>query len=525
MLADRVTLCPAAWLHGFVGEGGLREPDVLPGGGTSWDRWGVQVPHGRFRRARRPLLAAVLSCLLPGAGQLYLGRRRRGWTMLAITAGCVAMAVGLLSEPAAVSRMLVEPGALLGLLLADVGLLVFRAVAVVDAYLLATRRRLLAPPGRVRRSAAVGLVAILALTAAPHAAAAFYDLKAYDLLTAVFSGSDFGWKASGRGAGEASQPVTAIPGRVTVLLLGGDAGPDRQGLRTDTMIVASFELKTGKASLFGLPRNLVRVPLPAGPAADFFDCRCFPRPLNELYAFAERERPDLFPHSRRPGVLAVAGAAESLLGLPIDHYALVDLKGFVDVVDALGGVTVEVPKPVRVEVDRLGTGGSQPAFQLQPGRRHLNGFTALAYVRSRKTTSDYDRMQRQRCLLSSLASQTDPAEMLRAFPRLVNVVKRSIATDIPASHLPALLEAAGGHRAQVSTVGFTPPRYATGWSAGYPIPDVRRIQRTVRGMLRLPGATAGKSGDGATASGTGGQTATTRAKASAQRAESCRTAG
>src|SRR5215211_4682896 len=142
MPADRVTLCPAAWLHGFVGEGGLREPDVLPGGGTSWDRWGVQVPHGRFRRARRPLLAAVLSCLLPGAGQLYLGRRRRGWTMLAITAGCVAMAVGLL---------------------------VFRAVAVVDAYLLATRRRLLAPPGRVRRSAAVGLVAILALTAAPHA--------------------------------------------------------------------------------------------------------------------------------------------------------------------------------------------------------------------------------------------------------------------------------------------------------------------------------------------------------------------
>jgi LCP family protein required for cell wall assembly len=508
-----------------VGEGGLREPDVLPGGGTTrWDRWGVEVPRGRLRRARRPLLAALLSCLLPGAGQLYLGRRRRGLAMLAITIGCLAIGVGLLSEPTAISRMVVEPDALLALLVADIGLMVFRAVSVVDAYLLATRRDLLAPPARVRRSAAAGLAGILALTAAPHAAAAFYDLQAYDLLTTVFAGDDPGWRGSGRGGGGASKLVTAIPGRVTVLLLGGDAGPDRQGLRTDTMIVASFEVSTGRASLFGLPRNLVQAPLPDGPAADFFGCRCFPRPLNELYAFAELERPDLFPTGERPGVLALAGTAEAMLGLPIDHYALVDLKGFVDVVDALGGVTVEVTKPVRVEVDRLGTNGSQPAFELQPGRRHLNGFTALAYVRSRKTTSDYDRMQRQRCLLGSLARQTDPTEVLRAFPRLAGVVKRSIVTDIPASRLPGLLEAAGGRRARVSSVGFTPPTYAAGWSGGYPIPDVPRIQRTVRRMLRLPGATAGKPGGGGTAADAG-QTATTQARAPARRQESCSATG
>jgi polyisoprenyl-teichoic acid--peptidoglycan teichoic acid transferase len=506
-----------------VGEGGLREPDVRPGGGTtSWDRWGVEVPRGRLRRARRPLLAALLSCLLPGAGQLYLGRRRRGLAMLAITVGCLAVGVGLLREPAAISRMVVEPDALLALLVADVGLMVFRVVSVVDAYLLATRRSLMAPPGRVRRSAAVGLTAILALTAAPHAAAAFYDLQAYDLLTTVFAGDDPGWRGSGRGGG--SDLATAIPGRVTVLLLGGDAGPDRQGLRTDTMIVASFEVSTGRATLFGLPRNLVRAPLPDGPAADFFGCRCFPRPLNELYAFAEKERPDLFHTGGRPGVLALAGTAEEMLGLPIDHYALVDLKGFVDVVDALGGVTVEVTRPIRVEVDRLGTEGSQPAYVLSPGRRHLNGFTALAYVRSRKTTSDYDRMQRQRCLLGSLARQTDPTEVLRAFPRLAAVVKRSIVTDIPASRVPGLLEAASGRRARVATVGFTPPTYAAGWSGGYPIPDVPRIQRTVRRMLRPPGATAGNQGGGGTAADAG-QTATTRARAPARRAESCSAAG
>jgi polyisoprenyl-teichoic acid--peptidoglycan teichoic acid transferase len=516
-----VTFSHAAWLRSSVGEGRLREPDVLPGGGTSWDQWGVQVPRRRLR-APRPLFAALLSCLLPGAGQLYLGRRRRGWAMLAVTVGCLAMAVGLLSEPTALSRMAVQPGALLALLLADVGLLVFRAVAVVDAYLLASRGRVLAPPRQLRRSAAAGLAGILALTAAPHAAAAFYDLQAYDLLTTVFAGSDPGWKASGRGGGGTSHLVTAIPGRVTVLLLGGDAGPDRKGLRTDTMIVASFELKTGKATLFGLPRNLVQTPLPPGPAAAFFGGQGFPRPLNELYAFAELERGDLFPAGERPGVLAVAGAAEALLGLPIDHYALVDLKGFVDVVNALGGVTVEVTKPIRVEVDRLGTEGSQPAFVISPGRRHLNGFTALAYVRSRKSTSDYDRMQRQRCLLGSLARQTDPAEVLRAFPKLANVVKRSIATDIPASRLPDLLEAAGGRRARVSTVGFTPPTYAAGWSAGYPIPDVPLIQRTVRKLLRLPGGTARKQG-GTAAGGSSGQPTTTRAPA--QQQDTCAATG
>jgi polyisoprenyl-teichoic acid--peptidoglycan teichoic acid transferase len=496
----------------------LREPDVLPGGGTSWDPWGVQVPRGRPRRARRPLFAALLSCLLPGAGQLYLGRRGRGLAMLLVTAGCVIMAVGLLSDPTALSRMAVEPGALLALLLADVGLLVFRAVAVVDAYLLATRGRVLTSSARVRRWAAAGLAGILALTAAPHAAAAFYDLKAYDLLTSFFSGSDPGWKASGRGGGRGV--VTAIPGRVTMLLLGGDAGPDRQGRRTDTMIVASFDVRTGRAALFGLPRNLVRAPLPPGPAADFFGCRCFPRPLNELYAFAESERRDLFPAGERPGVLALAGVAEALLGLPIDHYALVDLKGFVDVVDALGGVTVKVNKPIDVAVDRLGTKGDQPAYVLPPGRRHLTGFTALAYVRSRKSTSDYDRMQRQRCVLSSLARQTDPAEVLAAFPKLASVVKRSIATDIPASRLPDLLEAAVGRRASVSAVGFTPPAYAAGWSAGYPIPDVPRIQRTVRRMLRLPGAAAHKPA-GSAAGGGGAPSTTTAATAPAQPRESC----
>lgn len=467
----------------------MREPEVLPGSsGTGWSRSGLRgLAGGRPSQGhvRRRLIAALLSCLLPGAGQLYLGHRRRGTVMLLLTALCVAVAVGPWSEPAAVSRMLVQPRVLLVLLAIDVGVLAFRLFAVLDSYRLVARRgrRTPANAGGWYHGATIGLAAIVLLTAAPHAAVAYYDLQAHDLLTSVFSGSDPLWQASeeGRHSG-GNGMVTAVPGRVTVLLVGGDAGPGRQGLRTDTIVVASLELASGRVSLFGLPRNLVEVPLPDGPAADLFrDCRCFPGPLNELYAFG-REHPDLFPHSRHPGIAAVAGAAEELLDLPIDHYALVDLLGFVDVVDALGGVTVDNARSLRIEIDRLGREGGQPALDLPPGRRHLDGFTALAYSRSRETTSDYDRMERQRCVLGSPAGQTDPSELLAAFPWLVRLLKRSVVTDIPTSQLPGLLDAAGARRVTVAAVGFTPPTYSAGWRSGYPIPDVPEIQGAVRRM-------------------------------------------
>ena len=162
----------------------MREPDVLPhgSGGASSAWWGSQEPPGRppvRDRRGRPLIAALLSCLLPGAGQLYLGYRRRGAAMLVVTVLCLAVGVGLWSEPSAVSRMLVQPRALLALLVADAGLLVFRVVAVLDAYLLARRDGWRRPAAAGwRRGAAAGLVVVVAFTAAPHAAAAYYDLEA-----------------------------------------------------------------------------------------------------------------------------------------------------------------------------------------------------------------------------------------------------------------------------------------------------------------------------------------------------------
>jgi len=425
---------------------------------------------------------------VPGAGQLYLGRWRRATALLLLVGLCLAGAGIARQRRADLARLLLRPSWLVALLVVDALLLAFRLWCVVDAYRLGAGGIARTAPAPRRAAAVVaGMAVVLAVTVAPHAVVGYYDVQAYDLLTSVFH------RASGLAASPLSPAAgrarQSTPDRVTILLIGGDAGPGRVGLRTDTMIVLSVQPASGRITLFGLPRNLVRVPLPHGPDREF-DCRCFPRPLNELYAFAQ-EHPALFPGAADPGVNAVRSAAEQLLGIPIDYHALVDLKGFVDMVDALGGVTIQVTEPIHVEIDHLGAGRGGPAFDLRPGRRHLDGPTALAYVRSRKTTSDYDRMRRQRCLLGALVGQVGTGRLLRAFPSLVRVAKRDLSTDIPLDLVPSLIGTTSRHRPRIVAVGFTPPDYVSGWaSGGYPIPDVPRIRRTVRATLQGSGAVA-----------------------------------
>jgi polyisoprenyl-teichoic acid--peptidoglycan teichoic acid transferase len=444
------------------------------------------IPELGTRPGSRPraLVAALLCCLVPGVGQLYLRRWRRGTAMLLIAALCVLGAGVVWQSREGLPRLLLQPSWLIALLVLDGLLLAFRLFCVVDAWRLGASGAAGGALARPRLAPVVaGLALVVALTAAPHAVVGYYDVQAYDLLTSVFQ------RQSGMSASPLSPRLKPAPlsarEPMTILLVGGDAGPGRFGLRADTVMVMSVQPVTGRVVLFGLPRNLARVPLPDS-AARAFPCQCFPRPLNELYAYAQ-EHPALFPGDGTPGVNALRGVARRLLGIPIDYYALVDLRGFVDVVDALGGVTLWITEPIHIEIDRLGRGPGGPAFDLQPGRRHLDGLTALAYVRSRKTTSDYDRMRRQRCLLAGLARQVDTRRMLRVFPRLVRLAKRDVSTDIPLHQLPSLLGTTSRQRPRIEAFGFTPPDYVKAWaSGGYPVPDVARIQRTVRAALHPP---------------------------------------
>ncbi len=433
-----------------------------------------------MRGAPRPFLAALLSAVVPGAGQLYAGRRVRGAAMVVVTAAIFVLAGVLwVQGPLFLLRLLVRPSVLLGLLAANAVLLGFRAVAVVDAYRLAARAR----PAAGRASAAA-LAVLVAVTAAPHVAAAYYNYRSYDLLESVFAGeepSDSLFTGTGEspllelppvstegaGAPRALQAVgKAKHPWLTILLIGGDAGANRWGLRNDTMIVVALQQGTGKVAALGVPRNFVRVPLPGAAGARY---GTYDEPLYGFYGFG-RAHADIFAGGRDPGATALKQTLAQLLGLRIDYYALVDLRGFVEMVDALGGVYVVPNERVRDEVSPPYAGEKWIPIDVRPGTRyHFDGREALAYARSRWASSDYTRMQRQRCLLSTMAEQLDVTKLLRGFPQFASAVKAHVTTDVPLSRLPDLVSlVADVDPGRSVTVTLGPPDYA---GAYYELPS------------------------------------------------------
>ena len=281
---------------------------------------------------------------------------------------------------------------------------------------------------------------------------------------------------------------------VTILLIGSDEGPGRAGDRTDTMILAGLERDTGRAVAFGIPRNLVNVRLD-GRAGE--ELRHFPDLLNALYRFANEERPDLFPGGRDPGATALKQTVSRLLGLRVDYHAMVDLDGFRDLVDELGGVKIRVRERIVDEVTRPAWGETNPRINVYPGRTyHFDGRTALAYVRSRKDSDDYTRMHRQRCFLTAMANQLDVVSVLQQLRRLG--VDRGIerADDIPRDQLPDLIRLIGRlDPKRTLTVTFG-RRYIARRRAHdrFPIANVGAMRRTAREAIlqlrRTPGATS-----------------------------------
>lgn len=447
----------------------------------------------------RAIRAGVLSALLPGAGQLYLGHKRRGLLLLGFgLLPLVFLGTLLVRDGGSMVSLVLRPSVLGALLVGNALVAAFRLFAVFDAYQLGREGQASRLPTWARVPiACAALLGLAAITVAPHAIAGYYNAQAYQTVTSIF----------GKGGGLASQlpgwsdsKANASPkqpgwsGRLTVLLLGGDAGAGRVGLRTDTMIMASLDPATRQVALIGLPRNITRVPLP-GKAGTAFSCHCFPDLLNALYRYAEAN-PSHFPEGPDRGAMAVTRAAEKLTGLKIDYYALVDLEGFVDVVDALGGVTVRVTEHVKDRVSSpVGDGRLGPSVNVGPGSYHFDGRRALAYVRSRSADDDYHRMRRQRCLLAGLASQTNVPTLLRALPKLLRVARRSVSTNIPSGELPRLASLATQLRgARVTTLGLGPPRYSGRDAKGYPIPRIAQIRAGVRHALHPGGGPTVRQG-------------------------------
>ena len=379
--------------------------------------------------------------LVPGAGLLATGRRKLGGLLLLGALVGIGALLAVVLSGGVLQRALeiaVSPGRLLFV----------AAVAVVigvgwAATILMTAWR--AKPARPTPfQGLVGLVLVGALCAVvmlPSAKGAQLAMVQRDLVSSLFGANGTpGAKGAARPNTHAKDPWKDTP-RVNVLLLGSDAGKDRTGVRTDSMMVASINTKTGNTVLIGLPRSLQNAPFPASNPLhavwpNGFDCgsACL---LNAVWQQAAVQHKDLFPGNPNPGLTTTRDVISEILGLRIDAYTVIDLRGFQSLVDAMGGVDVNVPRDLPIG-GKDSSGHRIPiSGYVKAGHRHLNGYEALWFSRSRLDSDDYDRMRRQRCMVGNLLDQVNPIKLLSKYSELASVMKNNLETDVPQDQLEA----------------------------------------------------------------------------------------
>jgi LCP family protein required for cell wall assembly len=211
----------------------------------------------------------------------------------------------------------------------------------------------------------------------------------------------------------------------TILVLGADEGLTRQkgSGRADAIMVLRTDPDENRIALLSIPRDL-RVQIP-GRGAD---------KINAAYALG--------------GPALTIRTVQSVTGLPVNHVVVVDFATFGDVVDALGGVTVDVPKPILsnrfecpyptpAQCDRW------PGWRFHPGRQEMSGRRALIYSRIREnqldpSESDISRGERQQAVLQAIADETVSFETYLQGPFIADDLVKPLATDLSAGELTQL---------------------------------------------------------------------------------------
>ena len=182
----------------------------------------------------------------------------------------------------------------------------------------------------------------------------------------------------------------AHQGRYNVLLLGADSGADRWGMRPDSITVASIDEDSGETVLFGIPRNMTDFPFPKGSVMGEQFPEGYDDEINSLATFA-LDNKALFKGKGNPAVAATIEGVEGITGLNINYYAMINHAGFQGLVNAMGGLTLNVREAI--PIGRIG----KIEGYVKPGVRKLSGFETLWYARSRAAADDYSRMARQKC--------------------------------------------------------------------------------------------------------------------------------
>jgi polyisoprenyl-teichoic acid--peptidoglycan teichoic acid transferase len=466
-----------------------------------------QIPSGRPLRGRHATANAqgfgrlvwwtIVGSIVPGAGLIAAGRRTAGRLLVTLTVlalgGVVAFAVlGDLTSFAL--GLAADTNNLMIIALGAVALALLWAFVVLGTHV--SLRRFTSLTSLQRMLSTLLVIAIIAGGGMVAYETANYSLIGKETLEAITSN---GVQISGapRPKNGQTDPWAGIP-RVNVLLIGSDAGADRIGVRTDSILLASIDTHTGDAVIFGLPRNLQHVPFPEGtPMAqqypNGFWCQDQSCLLNALWQYGSQSAADpsspaysYYRKFKNPGLQATIDAVQAVTGLPVNDYLLLDLAGFSGFVNSIGGIDINVKRPIPIagHEDQYGHQVGVKGY-IQPGHRHLNGYLTLWYARSRSDSSDYDRMQRQRCVISALSQQTNPVTLAKGFPELAKTIQKDISTSINLDDLRSwvtlALRVKKGH---VRSLPFTDAVISTA------NPDFDKIHQLVQKALQAPSKSA-----------------------------------
>lgn len=398
---------------------------------------------------RRAWWLVAVSGLVPGSAQILAGNRRLGRVGTGSTLGLwglvILVTISWFLAPTVIFGLLTNPVVL------SVLQLIFAAYALLWAVLTLDTLRL-ARLIRAVPAARPAIALLSALTLIVSAGAASYGAatagSARQAVSSIFGGT---------------QLAAPAGGRYNILLLGGDAGADRTGLRPDSTSVASIDAATGATTIIGIPRNLQKIQFAKdsplwGPFPRGYSCgdRCL---IDYLYTYADEHRslyPDAAKQGSSAGIEAMKDAVEGVTSLPIQYYALIDMQGFADLIDSLGGVSIDVP----ARTAWGGVTGVKPQGYFEAGTQQMTGSQALWYSRSRYDGNDFQRMARQRQVQEAMLKQFQPATVLTRFQQVAQAGTQVVNTDIPTGALGGLVDLAAKARAQpVTKLELVPPMF------------------------------------------------------------------
>ena len=421
---------------------------------------------------RRAWWLLVLSFLMPGSAQLLAGNRRLGRILFGTW--LVLFLIGL----ATLVSYFLAAGVTLSFWVSFWGLILLQAILIVFALISFTAAvdtfrliRFVHVPGRTRLWVAILTIVAMFGPAGGAAYGSFVASVTRDTIAGIFADAP---------------SVAPIEGKYSFMLLGGDAGADRIGLRPDSVSLVTVDANTGQIAVVGIPRNLYNAPFIKGSPMrdewpDGFNCgdECL---FAYIYDFAEKN-PELYPDAiaagSRPGIEAMRDSVEAITGVPVQFYVLIDMQGFRRLIDALGGVDILIEEPVNVCVV-----GEPITDTFAAGPTHLNGKRALMYARTRCDSDDFDRMGRQRQLEEAILRQVKPTTILSKFQELASAGEALVLTDMPQSMIGVMVDlGTKARKLPMRRAELVPPAF------DYLYPNFKLAHEIVREAVFPPPAT------------------------------------